>query len=132
MDPTGTNEPTEAPAAPVLNGFRVTLRPPRPSDAVERLALGRDPDIARSFGADPARLAPLTKDAVERELAPSPYFWVIEYGGRFIGTARLHSLVPPDRRASFAIGILDPRLLGQGLGTEATRLVLNYAFASLK
>jgi RimJ/RimL family protein N-acetyltransferase len=31
-------------------------------------------------------------------------------------------------RASFAIGIDEPSLLGQGLGKEATRLVLTHAF----
>lgn len=109
----------------------MTLRPPRPSDVGERLALGRDPEIAQGFGADPLRLPPLTKDEVERQLAPSPHSWVIDFGGRFIGTARLHSLVSGDRRASFAIGIFDPRMLSQGLGTEATRLVLEHAFATL-
>jgi len=101
----------------------------------ERLALGRDPGIVRNFGGDPDGMAPLGQAEVAvwySRLSAEPSAWVIELDGRFIGTVRLHSFVAADRRASFAIGILDPGLLGQGLGTEATRLVLAHAFGGLK
>lgn len=57
--------------------------------------------------------------------------WAIEYKGRFIGTARLHSLNVADRRARYAVGILDPAVLGIGLGEEVTRTVLGYGFGAL-
>jgi [ribosomal protein S5]-alanine N-acetyltransferase len=49
------------------------------------------------------------------------YRWVIEFEGRFAGTARLHSLDVHNRSARYAIGILDAALLGRGLGTEWVR-----------
>jgi RimJ/RimL family protein N-acetyltransferase len=56
---------------------------------------------------------------------------MIEHEGRCIGTARLHRLDEHGRRARYAVGILDPALLGKGLGTEVTGLVLAYAFETL-
>ena len=121
---------------PDLEGRRVLLRQPRPEDVETRLVLGADPEIARMFGTVPPPV-------VSRQMAEQwyerlakghdPYSWVIEHEGRFIGTARLHSvrLHDPERRAAYAIGILDPTVLGQGLGTETTRLVLAYAFDEL-
>ena len=38
----------------------------------------------------------------------------------------------PDNNARLAIGIYDDTLYGQGIGTQATRLVLEYAFNTLK
>jgi RimJ/RimL family protein N-acetyltransferase len=61
----------------------------------------------------------------------NPYRWAIEFERRFIGTARLHALDERARSARYAVGILDATLLGNGLGTEATRLVLRYAFEDL-
>ena len=42
-----------APALTTLRTERVTLRPFRDDDALERAALGRDADIVRSFGGSP-------------------------------------------------------------------------------
>ena len=56
--------------------------------------------------------------------------WTVEAEGRFLGSARLHSF--DDRgSARYAVGLLDPRRLGQGFGTETTRLVLDHAFGQL-
>ncbi len=56
--------------------------------------------------------------------------WIIEVDGRLLGSVRLHSFdgTGGDR---YAIGLLDLGHLGQGLGTETTRLVLDYAFEQL-
>ncbi|RWO40142.1 MAG: N-acetyltransferase [Mesorhizobium sp.] len=51
---------------------------------------------------------------------------------RLIGEVRLDRIDMQDKRASLAIGILDPDCLGKGLGTEATVLVLGHAFRDLK
>lgn len=60
-----------------------------------------------------------------------PHHWAIEVGERFVGTARLHEVDEADRRARYAVGLLDPGMLGQGLGREVTRCVLAYAFCQL-
>lgn len=110
------------------------LRPARPSDAADRFAAGRDPEYVWANGLDPARVQPMTPEGGEsfyRQLAADPFGWAIEHEGRCVGSARLHSLSREDRRARYAIGIFDRRYWSRGLGTEATRLVLRFAFDSL-
>jgi RimJ/RimL family protein N-acetyltransferase len=122
-------------SAPELGSARLRLRPPRDEDAAAHLALGRDADIARMYGAGRAEAtAPLHEAealAWLERLRTAPFTWIIEHDGRPIGEIRLHSLEAKDRTARIAIGIFDPRCLGQGLGTEAMRLVLAYAFDTL-
>jgi RimJ/RimL family protein N-acetyltransferase len=61
----------------------------------------------------------------------SSTFWVIETYDAVAGVAFLHSLSETDRKARFAIGMFHPQFLGQGLGAEATDLVLTHAFDDL-
>jgi RimJ/RimL family protein N-acetyltransferase len=61
-----------------------------------------------------------------------PHCWIIEWQGRAIGNTFLHELDEVNRRTRFSIGIFAPACWGQGLGTEATRLVLGYAFDILQ
>ena len=85
-------------------------------------------------GGDARTLAPLTLEEVERwyiDTEEALYAWMLEFQGRCIGRARLHSLDEVNRRARYAIGICDPAAWGIGLGTEATRLVLAFAFDTL-
>ena len=120
--------------APELRGQRVMLRPPRSEDVTDRLAAGRDPEFQRMVGAPASRAGPLTAADAARwyaRLAADPFGWVIEQGGRCIGEARLHRFDEDRRRASFAIGIFRPENRGRGLGSEATRLVLDHAFGPL-
>ena len=48
-----------------------------------------------------------------------------------IGHANLRDLGGPHRTAEFGITIFDPANRGRGYGTEATRLLLDYAFTCL-
>ena len=50
---------------------------------------------------------------------------------RPIGTTGLRHVDFRERTAEFTIGIGEPDYRGQGLGTEATRLTLDYAFTAL-
>lgn len=122
------------PDLPRLQGERVTLRPPMVRDKDDRLACGRDPDIVRMYGVEAASLPPFTHEDVEAwyRAARASVSWMIEAGSRCIGTAGLHQLGEQNHRARYAIGIFDPAALGRGLGTEATRLVLRYAFETLR
>jgi RimJ/RimL family protein N-acetyltransferase len=118
-----------------LEGPRVVLRGPEPSDADDRLAAGFDPMVVLLQGGEPSEFtAPMTREWADgwyrRMVAdPNPWAWMIEYGGRHVGSARLHNHVPMDRKASYAIALNSSELLGQGLGTEVTRLVLDFAFS---
>ena len=98
---------------PVIIGPRVVLRGPEPRDV---------PDIRRLSEALWQRLA----------VDSNPQHWVIELGGAFVGAARLHALKESDRRARYAVSIVSPPHIGHGLGAEATRLVLAYAFEVLR
>lgn len=85
-------------------------------------------------GGDPNTCPPLTVAEVEHwyaQICTEPLHWIIEAESRCVGTARLHSLDHHNRRARYAIGIFGPALWGKGYGTEATRLVLEYAFTVL-
>jgi RimJ/RimL family protein N-acetyltransferase len=128
------DSPIRMSASTTLSGKSVTLRAPKPEDVADRLALGQAPEIVRMFGGDPNAIRPLTEAAarqwVER-LAEHPHAWVVEHEGRFLGEIRLDGLDLHDSRARLAVGLYDPAKLGVGLGREAIRVVLKYAFQEL-
>ena len=116
--------------APMLAGKNLVLRRPQEQDIEDRLAYGRHVEIVRMYGGDTRNMKPLTREeAVQshRRALSRPLEWTIEHEGRYIGVARL-TVNEADRRARFAIGIADINKLSRGLGTEATTLVLDYAF----
>ena len=120
---------------PWLYSQTITLRPARPADIAARFAIGPEPDNnLRLYGVDPATAQPFTMERAEywtKSLIDHPYAWVIERDG-LLGSARLDRVDFVDRRASFAIGLLQSKNIGKGIGTEATRAVLTYAFSELK
>lgn len=119
---------------PTLTDGVVRLRAPRPADVQARLKLGNTPEIYHMFGADPTKVGKITKAHAEQwyqAQAHDPLAWVIEHKRRMIGALRLHSVNSWNARASFAIGILDPKLLGQGIGARATHLLAAHAFGAL-
>lgn len=120
---------------PILRGELITLRPPKESDKKERLSYGRHPEYRRMVGADARVTPPLTVEEVDHwyeESCANPFTWVIDLDGRCIGVARLNRVDEHNRRARYTIGIFDPEAWGKGYGTNATRLVLGYAFEVLK
>lgn len=118
---------------PDLRGARVLLRRPQAGDVEARLALGYDPEIVRAYGGSRADIRPMSQDDAERwvrHVREHPHAWVVDAGG-LIGSIRLDRVDLRDRRASLALGIEDRARLGQGLGTEAIRLVMRHAFETL-
>lgn len=119
---------------PVFRAGRLNLRPPQPRDVAARIAMGRDPQIYRMFGADVASLAPFTQIQAEAWVAridEHPAAWVIALDDDAIGEIRIDNPVDADARASLAIGILDRNHLGKGYGVEAIRSVAAFAFDAL-
>jgi [ribosomal protein S5]-alanine N-acetyltransferase len=123
---------------PVLRGNRAVLRPFTDSDVAARARLGQDAEISQMFGATPSWSG--VRGMTEAEARSwydhvttdaNPHHWAIEVAGDFVGTARLHGLDDHDRRARYAVGILDGSLLGRGIGQDVTRTVLTYAFGDL-
>jgi RimJ/RimL family protein N-acetyltransferase len=118
----------------VLNGPNIRLRPVSGEDVKARLSLGNHVEIFELFGVSRSDVAPATKESAERwvrKLVDHAHAWGIEFEGRLVGEIRLDNVNPYDRRATMAIGILDPSLLGKGLGSEAIGLLLAHAFMEL-
>jgi RimJ/RimL family protein N-acetyltransferase len=122
---------------PVLRSSRVTLRPPLPRDAGAARRIGLYPENLRMFGEETdeawRELTRAESEELLEALAPTEerVTWVADAGEGFIGTASLHSFSADGTTAAYAIGLLSPDVLGHGLGTEVTRLVLAHAFVEL-
>jgi ribosomal-protein-alanine N-acetyltransferase len=121
---------------PTLAGVNVLLRRARSQDQAARLAVGYNREYVRLVGGE---LPPVDPTYTAADAAAwyegvlrEPYGWVIEVAGRCVGTARLHSLRPAERRARYAIGLFDAAAWNRGIGLETTRLVLAYAFDTLR
>jgi RimJ/RimL family protein N-acetyltransferase len=101
-------------------------------DIDARFAIGRHREVVEAYGGTFDAFAPFERahaEAAIRFIRDHGTAWVIDTG-QFIGHVRFHSFVPQDKRASLAIGIEDPTYLGKGLGTEAIKLALAYAFST--
>ena len=119
---------------PMLRGQQVCLRPPQPRDIADRQRCGYHHEYRRMVGADDQRSGPMSEANAQAWYASThqqPHTWIMEYQGRAIGSAFLHQVDMTNRRARYAIGIFDSTCWGVGLGTEATLLVLGYAFNTL-
>lgn len=129
-------DPDPLSATPNLECASVRLRPVQPSDARQRATLGRIPEIVRAFGGTlDAPAAMTTEDAaaqLNRSFGLGPH-WVIADPDTdtFMGTIRLAPIDPQHRATRLAIGIYDPKRLGQGLGSAAISLALSHAFDTL-
>lgn len=120
--------------SPILEGSEVRLRPPCAGDADVRVALGSNAEIAEMYGVNKDDMKPVTPEGAARWLqwlTDHPHAWVIEINGAFAGEIRLDNVNRQDRRATMAIGINNPALLGKGFGTEAITLLLRHAFGEM-
>ena len=120
---------------PVLRGKHVTLRPFKPDDILDRYNCGRNAEYVEMMGADSQALPPLGLTEVKSwytQMSRQPNCWAIEAEKACIGTARIHGIDEAHLRGRYAIGIFDPSAWGLGLGTEATRMVMRYAFETLR
>jgi RimJ/RimL family protein N-acetyltransferase len=119
---------------PPMSGRHVVLRRPVVTDREARQAIGRHEEIQRMYGVAAPRTAAMTDSEAERWFrslgADGSVEWVVDADSRLAGTARLHSF-DAQRSARYAIGLFEPSRLGQGLGTEATALIVGYAFDEL-
>ena len=122
-------------AATILSGENLKLRPASLDDVEARLSLGNHAEIIEMFGVNKSDVRPITKDGAARwvqRLIDHSHAWVIEADGGLIGEIRLDKVDLHDRRATMAIGIFHPELLGKGLGTKAILLLLHHAYAEMR
>jgi RimJ/RimL family protein N-acetyltransferase len=116
---------------PILTSAHLRLRPPQSTDIADRQRHGRNGEFRRMVGAQEQSDSPMSHSEAQQwyeNLRNQPHTWMLEWQGRAIGHARLHQLDIANRRARYAIGIFDPTCWGRGFGTEATTLILGYAF----
>lgn len=119
---------------PFLVGPTVYLRPPEKADAPVIAPWFNDQEVLRFLGmirptsvaSEEAFIAGLNANPME------PTFGiVVRETDQLIGTAGLARTDVRNRHAMFGIGIGDKGAWGKGYGTEATRLIVGYAFETL-
>jgi RimJ/RimL family protein N-acetyltransferase len=121
-------------AKPVLTGNLVTLRPVQPADAAGLLAI--DEETRRLTGSlskedDPSWTLEHLKQwyASRAEHDDRIDLSIIERAtGESAGEVVLNELNVRNESCGFRIALQGRRFYGRGLGTEATRLVTDYAF----
>ncbi|MEV5962628.1 GNAT family protein [Kribbella sp. NPDC051952] len=118
---------------PTLTGELVVLRPVDESDYDALRAAMDDPEVGRFTG---------SRDELDEDFAREWYRTrsdqtdrldlaiVSKATGRTVGEAVLNQWSPEDESCNFRI-LIGPDGRGQGLGTEATRLIVGYGFEQL-
>lgn len=129
----------------MLNLDALAAQPELPGDAVVLRQLDashldgvwqslHDPETVRYTGTH----ATFTREQVERFLAARPAAtdradWAVTRAadGAFLGEVVLQELDASNESMSLRIALGGPHVFGRGYGTEATRLVLDFAFESV-
>jgi RimJ/RimL family protein N-acetyltransferase len=129
-------EGDRGPGVALLRGPRVRLRPLERVDLPRYQELFSEPEISLHYGelGVPENLNRLQRryDAGEFDTTDRFLLLVIETEGALIGAMQLRNTENlPSRSATFGIIIGDPSNLDRGYGTEASTLILDYAFAVL-
>lgn len=119
---------------PFLIGPRLYFRPLERGDARKLVTFLNDPGVRRtllfhrpmSTGQEEGFLEAMGKDEHQVVLG------IARHGqDELIGSVGLHKLDFRGRHAEFGLLIGDRSLWGQGFGTEATRMMLDYGFGTL-
>ena len=118
----------------ILTAASVRLRPVEESDLTHFQRWLADDELRRWLGSvdEQPSVAEEYDWYVSKRQDPDTVLWSIEdASGTLLGNVELR-LSPLNRRAEVGIGIFDREQWGKGYGTEAMRLVLDYAFGELK
>ena len=118
----------------MLRGERVSLRPRTAADADVLYELAADLGSWEERGPEPPR--PLTREAYDERFAQGQkdsgpdQTWVIEHDGRVVGQIGLFAVDTLARSAEVGVALV-AGARGQGLGTDAMRVVVELAFTRL-
>lgn len=120
---------------PTLTGSKVVLRPITADDASAMFATLSDKESMRLTGTQET----FTFEQVERHCqkiaaADDRVDLAITLPGdnRYIGEVVLNDIDRHNRSANFRIALASESLFGRGYGTEATRLIIDFGFRTLK
>ena len=119
---------------PVLQGEKTRLRPLREDDLPRLVRWFNTPEVRHwlhhSERPD-ATAEAVTERFITNSDAAANVHWIIEtLDGRLVGTTELRLTLRADR-AEMGIAIHDKAQWSEGLGTDAVRLVVDYAFEEL-
>jgi RimJ/RimL family protein N-acetyltransferase len=119
---------------PFLIGTKIYLRPLEIEDVDSLVTWFNDTDVTRFL----LRYRPLTRmeeEAFLRKISESDTDIVlgiaVRENDRLVGFTGLNQLDVRNRHVRFGIGLGDKSTWGKGYGTEATRLMVRYAFDTL-
>jgi [ribosomal protein S5]-alanine N-acetyltransferase len=119
---------------PYLIGQAIYLRPVDTADAGAIVTWFNDPEVTRTL----RRYRPLTLTEelafIERMAKNETDFWLaiaLREEDKFVGVTGLHNLDARHRSITFGIAIGEKAAWGKGYGTEATRLMVGFAFQTL-
>ena len=106
----------------VLRGERVLLRPGRPEDAQRLLQIRSQPEVTRWWGSVDI------EEEVREEFIGADEAFVIEANGKVVGAIQYHEENDPMYRHAGMDIYLTTSRHGEGLGTEALRVLARYLF----
>jgi RimJ/RimL family protein N-acetyltransferase len=117
----------------MLKGERVLLRAARREDMAKQCEFNNDLEVELTSGGDPPMPQPLERllaefDRQAGEGGRDRGQFIIEAGGKMIGSCGLFSFNDTFRTCELGIIIGDKDYWGKGYGREAIRLLLEYAF----
>jgi RimJ/RimL family protein N-acetyltransferase len=119
---------------PFLIGTQIYLRPLEQADAPLLQPWMNDPEVARNL----RRYRPLSRrdeeafiDKVGKDEHAVAFGIAIRESDRLLGATGLHDMDFRNRHAQFGISLGDKNEWGKGYGTQATRLIVGYAFETL-
>lgn len=118
-----------------LKGERIYLRPLEESDAQKVLNATENQELRYITGTKGSfTLEQIQKHINNSKEDTSRYDFAIclSENNEMIGELSITNIDEHDRKADFRISMSAVELTGQGFGTEATRLVLNFVFKELK
>ncbi len=119
---------------PFLESNRLYLRPVEPEDLPAIRRWVNDPEVRGMIGEVRPASRHDSEEWLKRVQEDRDRVWfvvVLKETGRVIGEAGLLRIFPAWRQADMTVIIGDKEYWGQGYGSEAGRLVLDYAFGNL-
>jgi aminoglycoside 6'-N-acetyltransferase len=105
-----------------LRGERVLLRPGRTDDADRLFQIRTEAEVVRWWGSDDI------EEEVREEFIESDNAFVIEVDGEVVGAIQYHEESDPMYRHAGMDIYLSVSRQGEGLGTEALRVLARYLF----
>ncbi len=120
---------------PTLTSERLILRPITEADALDMFASLSDAESMRLTGTQQNFTLEQVQQYCQRVAQADDRFdYAITVPGdpTYLGEVVLNDIDQINRSANFRIALASEKLFGKGYGTEATRLIIDFGFQSLK